>query len=357
MQPTGADDWVRRTVEAVEFVSHHNWMLLTSVGMPTWDIVTTLGVMANLPMIICAPVPLGLDDKVVMGSWRDQFGWNDEIVFPAPVIMVQGGPKATEMACSLRDHALIYEADVILPVSLRRGGNLQTMLIESKRPSARVDDRFAIPYTRSPKSVGYTIERHTLNPDLNKFENSWLIHWTRASNTAWPTERLCDFYHDIINTNDYPRSAYHTLRNILARKRIIASGRHMPSGEPCVSLSSLSPEQAVDLMRWRSRYRQMSFEPYGVAVPRELSERLNIAPVAYYDGRLPKDVSEADRWRWQSAGKIGDWTAEHEFRHRGDIDLSQIAKESLRVITRTQNEATAIEKEFGLESISMTVDA
>ncbi len=177
-----------------------------------------------------------------------------------------------------------------------------------------------------------------------------------SANSAWPIERLCDYYHDIINATEYPRSAFHTLINIIKSKRIAGSGRHMPANEPMVSFSSLPPVQAIDLMRWRSRYRQMSFEPYGVAIQESIAADFGVVPVRYYDGRLPSEVPVDDRWQWQSKGKLGDWQAEHEYRHRGDLLLDRIPREYLRVITRFPHEKTVIERDFGIDACSMTVE-
>jgi hypothetical protein len=101
----------------------------------------------------------------------------------------------------------------------------------------------------------------------------------------------------------------------------------------------------------------MSFEPYGIAIRQAEAEKIGVVPVKYYDGRMPDGIPCDERWHWQSTGKIGDWKAEHEYRHRGDLRFDDIPVEALCVITRFPHEKTAIERDFGIEAVSMTVDS
>ena len=109
--------------------------------------------------------------------------------------------------------------------------------------------------------------------------------------------------------------------------------------------------QLVPLIRWRSRYGRMSFEPYGVAIKHEWARRLGIAPVEYhnrsgYDG-VPDDLA----WRCQSIGVKSDWRKEKECRCRGHCDLAGVPVEEMLLLTRFRSEAEALSKATGIKAI------
>jgi hypothetical protein len=129
----------------------------------------------------------------------------------------------------------------------------------------------------------------------------------------------------------------------------------MPGNVPVVSLSDLSPVEVIPLMRWRARYRQMSFEPYGIGIERQVALEHGICPVRYYDrenGELP---AAENIWLSQSAGTKGNWTAEREYRHRGDFNLGAIPRNKLLLLCHTAAEADQIEMETGIRAVSFTL--
>ena len=59
LRPTRTSPWVKRTVEAVEWVRENNLILISSVGMQTWELVTALVSMYSLPLRLHLPVLAG----------------------------------------------------------------------------------------------------------------------------------------------------------------------------------------------------------------------------------------------------------------------------------------------------------
>lgn len=214
-------------------------------------------------------------------------------------------------------------------------------------------EQFRVERAGPAVSLSYTVNASLLNPELDALGTDFLIHWTRASNSAWPRERLIDYWQAVLASSTYPRTAYHTLRRILSTKQLIASPRHMPGNIPTVAFSALSPRAVVPLMRWRARYTQMSFEPYGIGLKARVAERLGLFPVQYYSGKAPEEASGEDCWLWQSEGVKSDWRQEREYRHRGDSSLGSVSSEDLMVFTQYPNEAVTIEQELGVRAVSM----
>lgn len=256
----------------------------------------------------------------------------------------------------LRDSMVVQQADMVVPISIRPNGIMSELVANVRRSGKPICDSFVTEYKKRTNSITCGIDVEQRNPELSQLGDRYLIHWTRAASSPWPGERSIDFYSAIINTIAYPRTAFDTLKRIVQSRTILASGRHMPKAEPTVSFSSLSPVEAAPLMRWRARYRQMSFEPYGLAIRGENAHIRGILPVKYVFRRTRENTERTDFWRFQTEGKIGDWKAEQEYRCRGDFTFSDISNDQLFIICRTGKEAHSIEQDSGISAISMLIE-
>ena len=257
----------------------------------------------------------------------------------------------------LRDAAVIGAADLLLPVSIRTGSTLASLIATAWACGTQMDSRFCCGYESRGRKLAYEVRPEHLAPGVDSELADYLVHWTRTRNSAWPDERLIDYYHDIIRSESYCRSALHTLLHILTTRRILASSRHMPGRTATVSFSALSPGELVPLMRWRARYREMSFEPYGVAVHKDCATMLGIRPVAYYDrAREPKPTG-CEPWLTQSIGDVTDWRQEREYRCLGDLDLRRVPAGAIKAVCYTTEEIGFIEERTGLPAVSLTRQA
>ena len=164
---------------------------------------------------------------------------------------------------------------------------------------------------------------------------------------------MIDYYKDIINSEIYPRTAFDTLLRIIRNGTIIASARNMPEGVPTVSFSAQPPGHAIQLMRWRARYSEMSMEPYGIGISITNAKQRGIFPVRYYDKSEYKMENDKERWLTQSKGKITDWSDEMEYRHQGNFDLKRIPSDEIQLFCHTQSEAESIFHETGFKAISI----
>jgi hypothetical protein len=165
---------------------------------------------------------------------------------------------------------------------------------------------------------------------------------------------MYEYYRDIFDSAlRYPRSGLDTLVRMLSEGRIRASSKHYRKGHPAVAFSSLKPSEAVGLMKWRARYREMTFEPYGVAIRKSYGEMTGIRKVFYGNPDMYRYLDESDRPYFQSIGVKGYWMPEKEFRHVGDIDLNLIPKESLVVIVWTKDEIAGVKRLFDGDVISL----
>lgn len=337
LRPTRQTPWVAKSAEAVRWLKANGLGLISSIGLQTWELLTTLASDQAVPMRILLPCSsseefLAECDRVVSDF--------DLARSPVEFALVRNGVGRNPSHLSLeRDRRVVETAFLLIPVSCRPRGNMSSLLGEARERGREIEDRFVIENSPATESISYSVGDQPLNPDLQAAASKYLIHWTRATSTAWPGELRAEFYRDILESEVWPRSALATLRRIVRMKSLLASGRHMPGNVPTVSFSALSPLDAVPLMRWRARYREMSFEPYGIGLERSLAESLGLHDVKYFDSGDEVTGLEEDRWKWQSSGRITKWRAEREYRCKGDLDLHSVPAKSMALFCRTAEEA------------------
>jgi len=354
LRPYGKTAWVRQSVEAVRWLKRQKLALLSSIGMQTWELLTSLAALEGLKQTLFVPLIRDNEFEGLKESAILQFDLNPHLVDFVPVL---GREKKTtkEELWLKRDTAIIDAAEVLVPVSVREGGHMDLQLQLLGQRGKCVEDWFRVEYEKRIQPLAYNIRIDRLNPELSQIANQYLIHWTRASNSAWPTESLIDYYKAIIASENYPRSAFNTLMNIILTKKIVASPKNMPRDIPTVSFSGLSPVDVVPLMRWRSRFSQMSFEPYGIGIEKAYAQSGGVRQVRYYD-RKRGHTNDSEPWLWQSIGKLGDWSAEQEYRYQGDFDFSCIPSEQLVAFCYTRKEAAIINQNTKIRAISFLSD-
>ncbi|RME23924.1 MAG: hypothetical protein D6800_09230 [Candidatus Zixiibacteriota bacterium] len=351
LQPSGRTPWVRAVIEAVRWVRKNGHTLVSSVGMPTWELVTVSAALAHVPLQLVLP-PLG-DAGADTNAFISGFGLDPAMT--TVHVLESKDPKQPKADRLLRrDEVIVSEADILVPIAVKPHGNMAALLAAHRQRKTCVD-RFRVTAKTRLAPVGYRIPADTINPRLAELAGPFLFHWTRACHGPWPDESPFTYYRDIINSPSYPRSAFETLRRIVSHRRLIASPWRMPGNIPTVSFSACPPASMAPLMRWRARYRRMSFEPYAIGIRRTVAEDVGIRPVCYYRGDNPLAGSD-DIWLSQSAGRQTDWRHEHEYRHRGDLNLSAISDTDLVLITRTRSEATALSQVTGLRVYPFTTE-
>ncbi len=319
--------------------------------MQTWELLIALAREKRVKQIVVIPE----ENKNEFNRTRQliihQFDLKEKSVKFLPVISEKPEISKKELMLK-RDQMIIMQADILVPVSIREKGQILSLMNKYTTKGKSIEPRFRIEYERRIMPLGYRISEEILNRDILSIGDKYITHWTRTSNSAWPTERLIDYYRAISASDRYPRSAIATLRNIIATNKIIASSRNMPGNTATVSFSGLPPSMLVPLVRWRARHSQMSFEPYGIGIKKEYTKKLGIFPVQYYRKSLHIHTKAERPWLRQSAGMKSNWKQEREFRHLGNFDLSHIPTDKLICFCFTSNEASYIESYTGIKTVS-----
>lgn len=345
-RPTGQCEWVRQTSTAVAELKRRGYGLVSSIGLSTWDLATVLASIHQIPLRLLIPCESDEDCENRSHAIISDFGLMRDMVEFIPVIVHS---PTSELAMILRDQSVIEHADELWPVSIRRGGRMSSVIETAVAKGIAIDRQFEMGYSVRPPVLKYTVDPPRLSPSIRKMTSQYLVHWTRTSNHPWPGERPIDYWISVLPSTNYCRSAFETLKRILSTKCIQASNRHMPAGYRTVAFSGLSPIEVLPLMRWRARYGEMSFEPYGIGIRFESAMAQHILPVSYVQSH---SSTCATPWLCQTIGTKTDWRAEREYRHLENLDLKQLSVDDLIVFTLEKSEADTISRDFGLKAVS-----
>jgi hypothetical protein len=349
LRPCGTALWVQQTQKAVQWIKNQNLTLVSSTGMQTWDMITSLGSIENLSIQVfdISPISGIIDNHKHLYS---QFNLDPSLVEIIPVSNSLSIHSEKEIQ-RLRDHAIVEHSDILIPVSIRPDGKMKELINEAWIFGKTIIDTFQCLYEAQDKSFKYSISPDEISSEAINLDDRYLIHWTRACNDPWPDELSIDYYRSIIDSTQYPRSAFDTLMRIITSKHLIASSRHMPGNIPTVSFSGLSPSEIRPLMRWRARYTQMSFEPYGIGIDKHAAFEAGIRPVNYFEGKGVISDDNSRIWLTQSRGVKTDWRNENEYRYQGNLSLTQFSDHDVIVICRTKDEANRIHSDTKLKTV------
>lgn len=355
-RPCNRDSWLTSTRQAVEFAKGQGYGLVTSVGLNTWELVVHLANTAGMDQAIVIPSADADEAPLAISQISESFRLDPAKCHFVAVDSTAGSSRKSKKDWHQRDERTIEIADLILPVSIRPGGNLERQLAEAISSGKQTYDDFRVPYQKPVDQLRYDLQRRRLNPAIEELGQSSVIHWTRSSHSPYSGETRYDYYQNILSSKTYPHSAYHTLSRILTEGMIRGSARFIRGGCPVVAFSSLPPSEAIALMRWRRRYVYYSFEPYGIAIRRDAAEAVGIRPVIYGEAVRYDSLGECDRPFFQNQGtEDADWRPEHEWRHLGDLDLRKVASSDIRYITYTESEAVELRPLTTSRVVSLTV--
>ncbi len=182
----------------------------------------------------------------------------------------------------------------------------------------------------------------------------YLTHTTRACAGAWPGESLERHRDDLLDgrpASDH--SAFAALVRIARERLLRASGRAIRGGYAVICFTAVPLDELPRLNVFRVHRGRWDFEPYGIVIRRLWLERRGARPVRYAAAADWAGIAELDRPFFQlarggrrpgrgSAATGIDWTVEREWRHRGDLDLGELAAEDVMLFVPGVAEAAEL---------------
>jgi len=337
--PCGDDPWIRGSIKAVDYLLENKYTEVSSIGLSTWELIVYLAARQNGSQIIVSPYADNGDGSSVFERTLKQF---DLDITKTAMVFVKPDSDSKKIKSNWlkRDKAVMSLAELILPVSIRRKGKLDTLLKDSDKI---INTNFQIDYVKPrAKPPRYDIKNITSNLPGRDF----ITHWTRTHHGPWPDETKAGFYNKLINSGSlYPNNAFNSLQNIIIKKAVRGSSNRIRNKIRCVGFSGLDSHKMLAQMRWLPKRVNWNFEPYGVAIRRSAADRIGIKPVIYGNDVDYKDLQSKDKPYFQHIGaKDVDWSIEKEWRKIGDVDLSRIDSNDIAYIVWCEKEANLLRK-------------
>ena len=352
--PVGGESWVRATIDACADVARKDHVLLTSVGMHTWELAAWAAGETLGQIVLLVPLEEGVSvarAHPVLQQTISDFGLTQSTILVVPWFVKRG--QSVKESWKQRDRWLFEQAKCLLPISIRRDGSLATLL-EEPAFAGKTDTRWSVkhaPVTHSfPKAPDPEAVQDKLGEDW-----PWLVHWTRSTPDPWPGETTHDYYSAIVGSGkQYPRDAFATLARIVTERKLRGTRWRMPMAQPLVSFTSLPPWEMVKRMTWRKRYARPAYEPYGVAIHQDALRQFGGRPVRYGGPEDRASLSALDRLFFQVQSEVGaDWKGEQEWRFRGDLELPPEGSDQVKLLVPSEAEAERLRAVSPFEVVSL----
>ena len=336
--PDSSSPWLHNTVELTKLLVDHKAVVISSLGMTTWELATWQtgelegSLILVLPDITEEAAP-GMAKSVVQDFELE--GSKVLFIFPDK----DTKPDRSYRRLPKKDFWIASMSDRVYPVSVRPGGNQAKIVNLFSVVPGRVSTKFQLDYE---KPFGSSFHPDNL-PKLLEREDEWdyLTHWTRTAIEPWPGESKADFYRSLFNqSSGYSHDGYSTLSRILRDMTIFGSDKLIRGSHKMASLTELPPWQIASQIKWRSALQRWTFEPYGVAIKRSKLEKAGGRKVIYGLKYQYRFLQEADQPYFQVYEYDDyDWRQEREWRMFGNLDLRKFEPEEVKIIVRTFDEA------------------
>lgn len=262
-----------------------------------------------------------------------------------------------------RDRIVIQSAQTVFVLTLRTGGNIHQLLrqrllekgggvvlvdvphLQSEATRAELCELGAtkwsptaeqcLPFatiahlapidTMLPSASPGVIEIVPL-PDVE--HGHFLTHTTRSCPGPWPGDSFETYADSLLESQlEADHSSLAALRRIINQRQLIASNRTIRGGYSVVSLTACPLQALPSLHQFRPHRVRWDFEPFGICVRKDWLCRRGARAVIYGHEDHWHTLKEQDRPFFQLAtGTTGiDWSVEQEWRHVGDLDLSELS--------------------------------
>jgi len=258
---------------------------------------------------------------------------------------MKSGPLSVEGP--LRDKKILNEVDTVVAVSVRDNGNMLELGLKAIADKKEV---FVIPPPDNSKYFEgnrkllragiktLNIEIQLPEPKKSKpifAENSpssdYIWHFTKRSTCPWPGQSLDEYFESLIdNEPGSSHSALDALNRILQEKCIRASEKLIKGKYPVVCFTACSPKKLMGMKQYRAALLRWNYEPFGIGIPIEIAKSVGIKPVKYLSPEQYSGIKPEERFLYQKhlPPEI-DYSAEQEWRHLGDLNLSNISNKDI----------------------------
>jgi hypothetical protein len=377
------DGWITDTRSLVRYAEQAKLIVVSSYGNISYSMVSRL--VLGRPMIaVCddvLPFMFPARSEEFFSKYGDLFQW-DSTLFISPFPPGTNLPR--EIRSAERDLVVAALASVLLVAEIRPDGNMERIVKSAACRNIKViryydcktklltegDENLPIPpfdkwgqgrslnanwhkavAPAQPVVDGKLPPLCAAVPTFTEVagKTRYLIHYTRSCPGPWPGQTVAEYCLSLVEGCE--RSAhtgFDTLLRILGENLVRGSSRLTRRAHRVVSLTECTPEEISTLTRWRRSLIRWSFEPYGIAFPKDDLFKLGALPVIYAVEAAFQDLSADLQHLFQLQGRNStDWSAEKEWRVPGDVVLNEALLRKMVVIVSSEEEAAIIADQFG----------
>lgn len=155
----------------------------------------------------------------------------------------------------------------------------------------------------------------------------YLTHTTRACAGPWPGQDSNEYMDSLFDGSaDADHSTIAALERIIRERRLIASSQMIRGGSAMVCFTAVPLVDLPAIRQFRNHRTRWDFEPYGLCIRHQWLKDRGVRSAIYGDDAVWQSMTDGDRPYFQFTSQSGiDWTVEREWRHQGDLDLSNLA--------------------------------
>lgn len=207
----------------------------------------------------------------------------------------------------------LAHADVLIPISIRKGGTMERLARSGNVLEPNLEILLPTPHS----------QLSALHSQLPT-PHSHLWHYTRSCPGPWPGQTRDEWFGSLLE--NHPGAAHSggdALDRILHERKIRACGKMIKGAHPVVCFSERSPDELLNLRRYKPALLRWDFEPFAIGIPKSLCP--DIRPVVYsfqptnnylYQKHDPPKVDFMHEAEWRN---LGDFHLPDEiFIYRGD---------------------------------------
>lgn len=255
-----------------------------------------------------------------------------------------------------RDAAVIDLADRVEGLYVRRGGKIQAAIEHRISRSRDGQIRVAI-WPREKTAAEALIDSGAIGWFIGDFDSrrrddapandwpirgsvritpppgEWLVHCTRRAGGRWVDQTDDQYRAAMLDRTDdgSDRNAIDALSRILKQGRLFGSAISSSHRHKVVCFSARRIDELLLGRTFRSHLSRWDYEPYGLMIRRDAAQRAGLQGVIYGEPADRQALEPPDQYRFHPVGKTHDWTAEKEWRFRGDLLLKEFRNDEIRV--------------------------
>lgn len=177
--------------------------------------------------------------------------------------------------------------------------------------------------------------------------DDWLLHWTRSTVGPWPDQEEQEFNDELIlGCRSSDRSALSTLLRIVIEGRLWASSEAIRGGFRVVSFTEVPLHEFRSRRIYRKHRRRYDFEPWGIAIRRDVLVAAGARPVEYGNEEIWRTMAETSRPYFQNVESGDGWAKdEREWRIADHVHLNSLPESAVIVFVDTAESRSVVEKQ------------